>query len=138
ASAMSTATDNQELFFGRWKNSVGQNDEQLWGEAGYSIVGYDGAAPTHWGFDPIVVRDREPAPLRWALKIGPPDVRRRTNWGDWHFALALKAALERLGHEAVIDAKNAWYRSTSRFDDVALVLRGVSVYTVNPQQINLS
>ena len=138
ASATTTATDNAELFTGRWKDTVGQDDVAVWGARGYTIVGYDGGAPTHWGFDPIVVRDRADRPLRWAIKIGAPDVERRTNWGDWHYAIGLKEALERLGHEAVIDAKRAWYRPTSRFDDVALVLRGVSVYTVNPQQINLS
>ncbi|MBB5788436.1 glycosyltransferase [Jiangella mangrovi] len=138
ASATTTATDNQELFTGRWKDTVGQDDVAVWGGHGYTIVGYDGEAPTHWGFDPIVVRDRAQRPLRWAIKIGAPDVTRRTNWGDWHYAIGLKEALERLGHEAVIDSKRAWYRPTSRFDDVALVLRGVSVYTVNPQQINLS
>ncbi|SDU77140.1 Glycosyl transferase family 2 [Jiangella alkaliphila] len=138
ASAVTTATDNQELFTGRWKDTVAQDDVTVWGERGYAIVGYDGGATTHWGFDPIVVQDRPDRPLRWAIKIGAPDVARRTNWGDWHYAIGLKEALERLGHEAVIDAKRAWYRPTSRFDDVALVLRGVSVYTVNPQQINLS
>ncbi|TDE15913.1 glycosyltransferase [Jiangella asiatica] len=138
ASATTTATDNQELFTGRWQDTVGQDDVATWRSGGYSIVGYDGEAPTHWGFDPIVVHDRPQRPLRWAIKIGAPNVERRTNWGDWHFAIGLKQALERLGHEAVIDAKRAWYRPTSRFDDVALVLRGVSVYTVNPQQINLS
>ncbi|WP_026876265.1 glycosyltransferase [Jiangella gansuensis] len=138
ASATTTATDNQELFTGRWKDTVGQDDVAVWRAGGYAIVGYDGEASTHWGFDPIVVHDRPQRPLRWAIKIGAPNVERRTNWGDWHFAIGLKRALERLGHEAVIDAKRAWYRPTSRFDDVALVLRGVSVYTVNPQQINLS
>lgn len=136
-SATTTATDNQELFTGRWQ-SVGRDDTAVWGAHGYTIVGYDGGAPTHWGFDPIVVRSRPERPLRWAIKIGAPDVTRRTNWGDWHYAIGLKEALERLGHEAVIDAKRAWYRPTSRFDDVALVLRGVNVYTANPQQINLS
>ncbi|PZF79413.1 glycosyltransferase [Jiangella anatolica] len=138
ASATTTATDNQELFTSRWADVVDQDDHIVWGHQGYTIVGYDGESPTHWGFDPIIVRDRPDRPLRWAIKIGAPDVTRRTNWGDWHFAIGLKEALERLGHEAVIDAKDAWYRPTSRFDDVALVLRGVRAYAVNPQQTNLS
>jgi hypothetical protein len=53
-------------------------------------------------------------------------VARRTNWGDWHFAVALKEALERRGQEVVIDCKDAWYRSTSRLDDITLTLRGVT------------
>ncbi|HLV05607.1 MAG TPA: glycosyltransferase [Actinomycetaceae bacterium] len=131
------ATDNQELLTGRWQEELRPDDTEAWAEAGYQVVGYDGAPPTHWGFDPILVRDRPERPLRWAIKIGAPDVARRTNWGDWHFALGLKAALERLGQEVVIDAKRAWYRPSARFDDVALVLRGVSTYRTNPQQLNL-
>src|SRR5699024_9392677 len=36
------------------------------------------------------------------------------------------------------DAKRAWYRPSARFDDVALVLRGVADYRTNPQHLNLS
>ncbi|WP_165358536.1 glycosyltransferase [Haloactinopolyspora alba] len=137
-SAALQAVDNQEHFTGRWRDAVPQDDIQVWRDGGYAIIGYDGAANTHWGFDPIVVHDRPQRPLRWALKIGAEDVPTRFNWGDWHFAIGLKQALERLGHEVVIDAKRAWYRPTSRLDDVTLVLRGLSAYRVNPQQINLS
>lgn len=135
--ATANATDSQELLSSRWHDEVRKDDTEAWRSAGYTIVGYDGGASTHWGYDPIVVRDRPDRPLRWALKIGAPDVANRTNWGDWHFAIGLKDALERLGQEVVIDSARAWYRPTSRFDDVALVLRGVSVYRVNPQQLNL-
>ncbi len=132
------ALDNQELFTARWKECVTQDDVAVWKANGYAIIGYDGAAATHWGFDPILVHDRPERPLRWAIKIGASDVPTRYNWGDWFFAIALKEAFERLGHEAVIDTRRSWYRSTSRLDDVTLVLRGVSPYRVNPQQINLS
>jgi glycosyltransferase involved in cell wall biosynthesis len=75
--------------------------------------------------------------MRWSIKIGAPTVARRPNWGDWHFGVALKQALERLGHEAVVDSKDAWDRSTAWLDDVSLVLRGVTPHLPNPGQINL-
>src|SRR5690606_30940715 len=43
---------------------------------------------------PLVVHARAERPLRWAIKIGPPTVEVRTNWGDWHFAVALRDSLE--------------------------------------------
>ena len=97
--------------------------DEVWGRGGYAIIGYQGKTETHLGFDPIIVHDRPQRPLRWSIKIGAPTAARRSNWGDWHFGVALKHALERLGHEAV-DSKEAWDRSTSRLDDVALVLAG--------------
>ena len=137
ASSMASSVHNEELFAARWRGELAADADEIWGRSGLAIVGYDAQAPTHRGFDPIVIHDRERRPLRWAIKIGAPTVARRTNWGDWHFALALKASLERFGQEVVIDCKDAWYRPTSHLDDVTLVLRGVTVYTTNPQQINL-
>jgi O-antigen biosynthesis protein len=134
--ARSTAAENQELFADRWRNRlIGSTD--IWADAHLTVVGYDDERNTHLGWDPIVVRDRSPRPLRWALKIGAPTVARRTNWGDWHFALALKDALERRGQHVVIDCSDAWHRPTSRLDDVTLSLRGVAPYRTNPQHINL-
>lgn len=137
ATSVATTMDNQELFAVRWADTVAVDDHQRWHESGFRIVGYSGDATTHAGFDPVVVRDREQRPLRWALKIGAPSVDRRLNWGDWHFAVALKDSLQRLGQEVVIDCKTAWERPTSIHDDVTVVLRGVSPYTPNPQHINL-
>lgn len=133
--------DNRTLVLQRWRAKVPCDDERVWGDAGYRIVGYaddqasgSGAAGA---FEPIVVRERPGRPLRWAIKTGIPTVGRRQGWGDWHFALALKASLERLGQEVVIDFKNAWHRPTSHLDDVALVLRGVTDYAVQPQHTNV-
>ncbi|SDT37286.1 Glycosyl transferases group 1 [Friedmanniella luteola] len=132
--AQAVAAANQELYADRWRDVL-DGDERAWEDAGYAVVGYetDLAHPAR----PVVVRDRSPRPLRWALKIGAPTVARRTNWGDWHFAVALKDALERRGQEVVIDCKDAWYRPTSRLDDVTLTLRGVTPYRPNPQHTNL-
>ncbi len=85
----------------------------------------------------LLVRERGHRPLRWAIKIGAPDVLRRGSWGDWHFAEALRDSLERLGHEVSIDCHQEWYRPTAHLDDVTLVLRGLSSYEVNPLHTNL-
>ena len=135
-SAVASGTDNVEIFVDRWRDRIRVDADEVWGRGGYAIIGYQGKTETHLGFDPIIVHDRPQRPLRWSIKIGAPTAARRSNWGDWHFGVALKHALERLGHEAV-DSKEAWDRSTSRLDDVALVLAGSRHTYSNPQQINV-
>ena len=105
---------------------------------GYGMAGFLRAKNTQVDPTPLLIHQRQERPLRWALKIGPPTVARRTNWGDWHFARALKDSLERCGHEVTIDCKDEWYRSSSYLDDVAVVVRGVSVYEVNPGHTNVA
>ena len=105
---------------------------------GYGMAGFLRLQNTQVEPTPLLIHQRPERPLRWSLKIGPPSVARRTNWGDWHFALALQDSLERCGHEVTIDCKDEWYRSSAYLDDVVLVLRGVSVYEVNPAHTNIS
>ncbi|WP_109472453.1 glycosyltransferase [Ornithinimicrobium cavernae] len=138
ASALGRARDNQRRDRERWRQ-VGS--PTLAPEAvlpHYRLLGFDRARNTQVAPQPLLVHDRPERPLRWAIKIGPPTVERRTNWGDWHFARSLKASLERLGHEVSIDCKGEWYRPSSVLDDVVLQMRGVSVYEVNPGHTNVS
>jgi glycosyltransferase involved in cell wall biosynthesis len=90
------------------------------------------------GTTPVVshVRSRE-RPLRFAIKAGPPDVTVRRRWGDWHFALALRTALEARGHDVSVDLMHGWYRPTAHLDDVVVVLRGRHRYVPDPDQVNL-
>ena len=85
----------------------------------------------------LLVREHGERPLRWAIKIGAPDVPRRESWGDWHFAEALRDSLERLGHDVTIDCQAEWYRPTAHLDDVTLVLRGLGHFRPAPLQTNL-
>lgn len=70
------------------------------------------------------VREAPPA-LRWAVKTATPAADRARQWGDFHFAHSLAAALRGLGQEAVVDHAPNDARETSYRDDVVLVLRGL-------------
>ena len=61
---------------------------------------------------------------RWAIKICSPAGPAGDVWGDTHFARGLARALERAGHEVVVDAYEARARATSYLDDVTVVVRG--------------
>ncbi|MCE3602894.1 glycosyltransferase [Massilia sp. P8910] len=76
--------------------------------------------------------------LRFAIKIGVPSVKEREQWGDYHFALGIKRALERRGHVARIDILPDWYGGLCASDDVVIVLRGLSQYQPQPTTINLA
>ncbi|HEX8609674.1 MAG TPA: glycosyltransferase [Telluria sp.] len=76
--------------------------------------------------------------LRFAIKIGVPAMDQREQWGDWHFALGIKRALEKRGHVARIDILPDWYGGLTAADDVVIVLRGLSQYQPQPTAINLA
>ncbi|WP_167238132.1 glycosyltransferase family protein [Massilia genomosp. 1] len=76
--------------------------------------------------------------LRFAIKIGVPSMDQREQWGDWHFALGIKRALEKRGHVARIDILPDWYCGLTAADDVVIVLRGLSQYQPQPTAINLA
>jgi hypothetical protein len=78
-----------------------------------------------------------PEVQRWAIKSPHPAGLRRRSWGDYHFALALAAALERLGHHTAVDPLDSWYRSTADEDHVTLTLRGLHRYHPSRHQVNL-
>jgi GT2 family glycosyltransferase/spore maturation protein CgeB len=75
--------------------------------------------------------------LRIAIKSPVPDHETKHQWGDHHFALALKRALERLGHHVRIDILPEWHCGLSVADEVVIVLRGLSRYEPSPGAINL-
>lgn len=75
--------------------------------------------------------------LRFAIKIGVPKAEERESWGDYHFALGIKHALEKQGHYARIDLLPDWESGFVVGDDVVIVLRGLSQYKPQPTAINL-
>ncbi len=75
--------------------------------------------------------------LRIAIKSPVPNAAERAAWGDHHFALALKRALERAGAIVRIDDLPDWYGGLTSGDDVVIVLRGLSRYRPSPGPLNL-
>lgn len=132
--------DDQRVFEDRWGVQPHQDEHEELAAAGLAVAGRDlEVASGHHRAN--VYRPRLRAlpsrRVRWAIKIAPRDVFSRERWGDWHFAQALKRELEELGHDVVIDLRDAWYRPTAHLDDVVLCLRGVRRYEPSPDQINL-
>lgn len=83
---------------------------------------------------PLTPRPRAPRPLTLAIKIAAPDMRVAHEWGDYHFAVAVGAALHKRGWIVRVDCGDAWDRTG---DDVTLTLRGRHRYRPDPAAVNL-
>ncbi|WBU63771.1 glycosyltransferase [Paracoccus aerodenitrificans] len=70
------------------------------------------------------------------IKIAAPEIREAQQWGDYHYAISLAAALERNGARAVVDTADKWYIQPSD-EDVVLVLRGRQPVKLSPRAINI-
>lgn len=141
---------NRELYLGRWAGVTEPRDDvDLWASVGMRVVDHqlreakDRRSRRLIIPDPVLVRaerlqvsDRL-RPLRWAIKNPAPWGREGEKWGDTHFARAVAAALRARGQEVVIDHRLEFERTTSRHDDVALVLRGLSSFRPTPEQITI-
>lgn len=79
--------------------------------------------PGSTGSGRLQVREATPQ-LRWAIKTAMPADARALQWGDYHFAGSLAAALRELGQHVVVDYGRNDARETSYRDDVVLTLRG--------------
>lgn len=75
--------------------------------------------------------------FRIAIKVPAPKMEVAHEWGDYHFALALKKAFGKLGHSVRIDLLPDWYTSSGFGDDIVLVLRGLSEYNPKREHINI-
>lgn len=75
--------------------------------------------------------------LQFRIKIGCPDLSVSHEWGDYHFANAMKRSLEKLGHQCVVDCLDQWESIDSLTADIVIVLRGLSRYKTKEGQINL-
>lgn len=75
-----------------------------------------------------------PRPVTLAIKIAAPNLKVAHEWGDFHFANALGAALHKRGWIVRTDCADAWDRTG---DDVTLTLRGRHRYKPKPGSANL-
>lgn len=75
--------------------------------------------------------------LRWTIDTPVTAGWWAEAWGDWHFANSLARALGRLGQHVAVDTKLARHRTTRRFDDVLLTLRGMDRVEAPAAPVNL-
>ncbi len=75
--------------------------------------------------------------FRIAIKVPVPRIEVAHEWGDYHFALALRRALVKHGHAVRIDILPDWDTPRGFGDDIVLVLRGLSQYVPKPEHINI-
>lgn len=72
-----------------------------------------------------------------AIKISAPKRTQRDEWGDYHYAEALRHSFARAGARAGIFFLDEWDSSAALAADVSLVLRGLNRAKVHPHQLNL-
>lgn len=70
-----------------------------------------------------------------AIKVPAPSWNVVSNWGDYHFALALKKEFEKKNYETVIQMVPEW--NDNEDVDVVLVLRGLVKYNPKPHHFNV-
>ena len=140
---------NRELYLGRWAGVAEPRDDvRLWASVGMQVLDHqlretDRRTRRLVIPDPVLVREsrlrvhERPRPLRWAIKNPAPWGPEGEKWGDTHFARAVASALRDRGHEVVIDHREEFERPTSRHDDVALVLRGLTAFRPTPEQVSI-
>jgi hypothetical protein len=72
-----------------------------------------------------------------AIKIAAPKRATKDEWGDYHFAEALRYSFARAGVRAGIFFLDEWDSTAALAADVSLVLRGLNRAKVHPHQLNL-
>ncbi|NES76925.1 MULTISPECIES: tetratricopeptide repeat protein [unclassified Okeania] len=83
------------------------------------------------------LREKMSNSFRIGIKIGVPDWKQAQEWGEYHFALAMKRQFEILGHSVRIDILPEWENPQIFGDDVAITIRGLSRYQPKSYHINL-
>lgn len=128
--------EERATFLARWPQGPG-DDRDRWRRVGFEVTGYDAEGLPHLRRLPVAVREGVPC-LRWAIKNPATALGWGELWGDTHFCRRLAEALRRLGQNVAIDHREAFDRSSGRFDDVTLVVRGLTAHTPTPGAVNLA
>ena len=142
---------NRQVYLDRWRGVLEPRDDvRLWAACGYRVLDHEvirknDLVKRHLVVPaPVLVRERRlhvdesPERLRWAIKNPAPYGPESERWGDTHFARAVAAALRGLGQEVVIDHRAEFERTTSRHDDVSLVLRGLAPFSPSAEQVSIA
>lgn len=72
-----------------------------------------------------------------AIKIPVSKWKRAHSWGDYHMAVLLKQRLEEEGYYVLLQILPEWNNKEGLACDVVIVFRGLSRYSVKPEQINI-
>ncbi|MDH1765980.1 glycosyltransferase [Comamonas aquatica] len=80
-------------------------------------------------------KDR-PKNLTCSVKISTSVAHDENVWGDTHYAIGLKSALEQKNYNVRIDKHENWYSSKDK-DDVVIHLFGLHEYEPDPYSINI-
>ena len=132
---MTPTPAERAAFLARWPQGPG-DDHDRWRRVGFEVTGYGGEGLPQLRRLPVAVREGVPC-LRWAIKNPATALGWGELWGDTHFCRRLAEAIRRLGQSVVIDHREAFDRPTGRFDDVTVVVRGLTAHTPTPGAINL-
>ena len=107
----------------------------------YYLTNYEDARKSD--LDPLIhyslygIKDGRRTNIKIAIKIPVPTWKIADEWGDYHFALALKKEFERKGCEVIIQVVQEWYDNGDDDCDVVLVLRGIQKYRPKSQHFNI-
>ena len=141
---------NRQVYLDRWRGVLEPRDDvRLWAACGYRVLDHEVirkndlvkrhlVVPAPGSSGSGVCVDESPKGLRWAIKNPAPYGPESERWGDTHFARAVAAALRGLGQEVVIDHRAEFERTTSRHDDVSLVLRGLAPFSPSAEQVSIA
>ena len=132
---------NRILFDKRWSQKVVPDADKYFHADGYKVRGWRTDGHQVEGYQPVlsklVKNNNTSDSLVFAIKVPCPNVSVKNEWGDYHFACSLGAALYRAGHSFRIDFLDEWDNGSDAVDEVNLVLRGLSVFEPRIDQINL-
>lgn len=128
--------DNRRRFLERWVAELPSADLDVYARAGWGVAALDSdrtEVPA-----PVPTLARAPgAPRRWGIYIASDGGERGDAWGDTWFADSLAAAFRDRGSSAVVHRAQAHLTASTRFDDVALVIRGKRPVPPVPGKVNV-
>ena len=145
---------NRRVFSQRWAEHVKPDDLHYYQQDGFAVSGWvtDGLQPSELAlYQPLlqqtpsmrsdksagVIKCSDNKPL-FALKVPCPNEKEKHEWGDYHFACSLGAALKRQGYDFRIDLRDQWEaRSKVAANEVNLLLRGRGELPLRGDQLNL-
>lgn len=129
---------NRPVFMDRWRDRLPAVDKTAANRCGFDVVsvGTDGSTSYIPGTAVTLARRAE-APLRWGIKSPATGGPLGDLWGDTHFIDSLAAGLSRLDQDVVTYRLAAHSVSTTRLDDVSVVIRGNNRCRPIPGKVNV-